>query len=158
MSTGKWREEGVPHKGWTCVDVTDLGPDEEDRGTCEMCEVAEIRFSHTMVHPEYEGELAVGCICASHMEGDYVGPRERERPLRRRARRRLAWGKRLWSQGGAGVTQTRTRGTDVTVFWDDHLSGWRIRLVKAGRVVQGQKVYPAAADARRAAFDAVLWL
>jgi hypothetical protein len=24
MTTGKWREPGVPHRGWKCVDVEDL--------------------------------------------------------------------------------------------------------------------------------------
>jgi hypothetical protein len=45
--TGKWSRAGVPHKGWECVDVEDL---ENDRAICEMCEVTEIRYVHTMVH------------------------------------------------------------------------------------------------------------
>jgi hypothetical protein len=32
---GKWAQTGVPHKGWHCVGVEDLGAPEE---TCEMCE------------------------------------------------------------------------------------------------------------------------
>ena len=33
---GRWSEPDLPHKGWTCVDTQDLGP-EEDGGwiTCE---------------------------------------------------------------------------------------------------------------------------
>jgi hypothetical protein len=32
---GKWSQRGVPHKGWTCIGVEDLG--REDRAICEMC-------------------------------------------------------------------------------------------------------------------------
>jgi hypothetical protein len=40
MITGKWIQPGVPHKGWTCVDIEDLdAPD----SICEMCEVQEER-------------------------------------------------------------------------------------------------------------------
>jgi hypothetical protein len=30
-----------------------------------------------MEHPEFSGTLAVGCVCAEHMENDYLGPRLR---------------------------------------------------------------------------------
>ncbi len=54
---GKWSQLGVPHRGWTCVLVDDLG----DLGSiCEMCEVQEIRYVHHMQHPNYPDELA-GC-------------------------------------------------------------------------------------------------
>lgn len=32
---GEWAQCGVPHKGWTCVDIEDLG---EPSAVCEMCE------------------------------------------------------------------------------------------------------------------------
>ncbi len=32
-----------------------------------------------MAHPDYPDELACGCVCAEHMEGDYQRPREREK-------------------------------------------------------------------------------
>ena len=36
MTTGKWAQAGVPHKGWVCEDIEDAGaPD----FTCQMCEV-----------------------------------------------------------------------------------------------------------------------
>jgi hypothetical protein len=61
MATGKWREPGVPHRGWSCVDVEDLGqPD----ATCGMCEVQVIRYVHTLEHPDYPEALHVGCVCA----------------------------------------------------------------------------------------------
>jgi len=42
-ATGKWSQAGVPHRGWTCVDIDDLG---EPSATCEMCETQEIRYVH----------------------------------------------------------------------------------------------------------------
>jgi hypothetical protein len=77
--TGKWSRAGVPHKGWRCEDVEDL---ERDRAICEMCEVAEVRYVHTMVHASW-GRLRVGCVCAGNMEGDYVGAVAREAAVRR---------------------------------------------------------------------------
>lgn len=40
-ATGLWREPGVPHKDWTCVDIEDLG---EPDHICEMCKVQEVRM------------------------------------------------------------------------------------------------------------------
>lgn len=71
---GKWSIPGVPHKGWTCTSVEDLGAPDE---TCEVCETRDIRYVHHMQHPDYPESLAVGCICADHMENDYEGPRSR---------------------------------------------------------------------------------
>ena len=31
FGTGKWRQQGVPHRGWTCIDIEDLG---EPAHTC----------------------------------------------------------------------------------------------------------------------------
>lgn len=56
---GKWSDPGVPHKGWSCVGIEDLG---EPSQTCEMCESIDIRCAHVMSHPDYPGELAVGCV------------------------------------------------------------------------------------------------
>jgi hypothetical protein len=85
--TGKWRQPGVPHRGWTCTEVVDLFDDGDDFETCEMCETAQIRYAHIMTHPDYSDALAVGCICAEHMEQDYVGPKRREREFRQRQTR-----------------------------------------------------------------------
>ena len=68
---GKWSQTGVPHRGWACVGIEDL---EEPAQFCEMCESVEIRYVHLMEHPDYPETLGVGCICAEHMEEDYVNP------------------------------------------------------------------------------------
>ena len=72
---GKWSQPKVPHKGWACVGFEDLG---EPSAICEMCEHQEIRYVHTMRHPEYPELLNVGCVCAEKMEADYRSARWRE--------------------------------------------------------------------------------
>ena len=73
-ATGKWTQPGVPHKGWVCVDIEDLGSPDH---VCEMREVQDVRYVHLMTHPDYAGKLRVGCICAGHMEGDSSRARDR---------------------------------------------------------------------------------
>ena len=62
---GRWSEPDLPHKGWTCADMEDLGP-EEDGGwiTCEMCQCSELNAYH-MTHPDHDEMLRVGCVCAA---------------------------------------------------------------------------------------------
>lgn len=42
-SFGKWSQQGVPKKGWTCIGFEDLG---EPSTQCEMCENQDIRYVH----------------------------------------------------------------------------------------------------------------
>lgn len=63
--TGKWTQAGVPHKGWTCIDIEEL---EEQDHLCEMCEARHIRFVHVMEHSDHGETLRVGCVCAGHMD------------------------------------------------------------------------------------------
>jgi len=77
---GKWSQAGVPHKGWICVAMEDQG---DDWKLCEMCEHVDVRFVHVMTHPDWEGDLRVGCICAGNMEQDVVGAELREKVWRR---------------------------------------------------------------------------
>ena len=78
-TTGKWCDESVPKRDWKCVGVDDL---EIASHLCEMCEAHIVRFVHTMAHADY-GVLAVGCICAGHMEGDLDSAHRREGALKR---------------------------------------------------------------------------
>ena len=54
----------------------------------EMCGNEKIRYVHIMTHPEFPGELRVGCICACHMTDDYENPEARERDLKNRVQRK----------------------------------------------------------------------
>jgi DNA helicase-2/ATP-dependent DNA helicase PcrA len=85
---GKWSKEGIPHKGWVCIDIEDMG---YPAITCEMCEFQIIRYVHYMKHKEYPEILKVGCICAGNMEGDLVNARKRDDFMRSRSDKRKRW-------------------------------------------------------------------
>ena len=111
--TGKWSQPGVPHKGWICIDIEDLG---EPSATCEMCETQEIRYVHHMQHPQYPEVLGCGCVCAGHMEGDYEGARQRETVMRNASARRRKWLTRDWRVSRGGNPFLNVAGYNVVVY------------------------------------------
>lgn len=152
---GKWSQPGVPHRGWVCVDVTDL---EEPAETCEMCESTTIRFVHHMHHDAYPEELGVGCICAEHMEEDYERPRQREQALRGRARQKKAWRYRPWKESRKGNLYLKTEGYVLTVFAQG--DGWRVCVAEAegsNAPSYGNLTFATMQEAQLAAFNALLW-
>ncbi len=110
---GKWSEPGVPHRGWHCVDVEDLG---EPSQLCQMCEGVDVRYVHHMQHADYPDVLAVGCVCAEHMEEDYAGPRRREERVKKAARRRASWARRAWNLSRKGNFYINAEGFNITIF------------------------------------------
>lgn len=157
--SGKWRQRGVPHKGWTHVDTEDL---DEPSETCEMCEAVEIRYVHIMEHPDYDGPLRVGCVCAENMSGDKLGPKRRERELANAASRRRNWLTRKWRESRKGNPFLNTKGYNVAVYRVG--GGWSYRIVKdnplagyiAGEVSRkwdSRRVYETEDRAKLAAFD-----
>jgi hypothetical protein len=152
---GKWSQPGVPHKGWSCAGIEDL---EERSQPCEMCESVEIRYVHLMEHPDYPEIIGVGCICAEHMEEDYVGPRLREKKMRSRTRRRKTWAKRNWSTSARGNWYLNTHGFNVVVFETaDKRWGLRVTHRASGRGQFGRRRYETEARAKHAALDALIW-
>ena len=81
-----------------------------------MCESIEIRFVHLMEHSDYPEVLGVGCICAEHMDQDYIGPSLREKKLRSKAQRRKTWANRNWHNSAKGNFYLNTEGFNLTVF------------------------------------------
>lgn len=110
---GLWEKKGVPQRGWSLVESTDLG---EPIATCEMCDNERVRFIHVMRHPDHKGDLGVGCVCAEKMTDDYVGPRLREAKMRNRASRRLRWLTRTWRVSSKGNDYLNVDGINVTVY------------------------------------------
>jgi hypothetical protein len=120
---GKWSQEGVPHKGWTCIDIEDLG---EPGMICEMCESQVIRYVHLMEHTGYSGVLRVGCVCAGHMEGDLGNAKVRDDFMKSRARKRSHWLSRKWKLSVKGNEYLKADGFIITVFmkvgsWSAHV-------------------------------------
>jgi hypothetical protein len=109
---GLWRIAGVPHTGWCCIDMEDMGSPCE---VCEMCEVVVIRYVHVMTHEDYPRALRCGCICAGHMETDRAGARKREGALKNRMKRRETWLGRSWRTSAKGNMYVRSNGLVAVV-------------------------------------------
>lgn len=90
-----WNKAGIPHKGWVCVKMEDLG---EPEFTCEMCGKEEIRFKHHMFHELENKQIAVGCVCAGAMQNGYENALEREYEFRKMVSRLDTFLKKPWSE------------------------------------------------------------
>ncbi|MEF9893763.1 MAG: hypothetical protein RR738_10565 [Anaerorhabdus sp.] len=121
-----WDIKGVPHKGWTCVGMIDLGEDAADMDfetrraelyeECEMCNQEGIRYVHIMEHPQYDRQLRVGCVCAEKMENDYFAPRDRENALKNRHSRKINFLKRDWQYRANGNLVLKYKGRYITIM------------------------------------------
>lgn len=148
---GKWSAPGVPHKGWACITTDDLGSD--NMQTCEMCEASEIRYAHTMTHPDHQGPLVVGVVCAGHMEQDVRLARERERRVRNHSSRRERWPQSQWRVSRAGHEYRDLGGYRCLVqHWPQ---GWQLKVLSLsdGEWVNGRKRFATAEQAKLAGFD-----
>lgn len=150
---GKWSHKGVPHKGWTCIDVEDRGvPD----WICEMCETQSIRFVHYMEHRDYDQILGVGCVCAGNLEESVARARERDDQMRSRAGKRSRWLARKWKVSMKGNDWIEDEGYRITVYAKD--GGWGATVATDGFVHHARGVYTTPARAKLAAFDLVTTL
>ena len=91
------RELGAPLENWNCREVVD---GETADFICELCSCQKVRYIPVMEHPEYNGELNVGCICAGSLEGDLIAARERDDAARRKSSRRANFRKKKWEEQG----------------------------------------------------------
>lgn len=111
---GKWSNPGVPKKGWTCINVEDLGAPSQ---RCEMCEAVDVRYVQYMSNPRYEGILACGVVCAGHMEENLVSAQAREKTLRSTSGKRTRFpARRGWAVNKNGNPQIKVSGFRVTMF------------------------------------------
>ena len=147
---GKWSDPGVPHRGWHCIDLEDLG---EPLQQCEMCEAQEIRYVHHMKHPAYPKTLGVGCVCAGHMEQDLLGARARDALIQARASKRRRWLTRRWKVSAKGNEWLQTDGYRVIVY--PKASAWGVTVVDVATdgTTHGRRFHPSPDRAKLAAFD-----
>jgi hypothetical protein len=158
--SNKWNTPGVPHKGWSCVEVYDLrgegqSAEETVYATCEMCGNEKIRYVHIMEHQGLDGSLKVGCVCAEKMSEDYTGPRRLEAELRSRSERRKKWLGRKWRTSAKGNSFVNVDGNNIVVYPDGWGQGWfTFRINKAsGGVIFSPLNYSNMEFAKMAAFD-----
>ena len=152
-ATGKWTQRGVPHKGWTCIDIEDLGSPDH---ICEMCEVQDVRYVHVMEHSDYDLALRVGCVCAGHMEEDLVGARKREESFKANRSRRARWLTRQWRTSYAGNSYLNTDGFNIVVYPVGDGFGARIEHRETGWSQMSKRSYDTVEHAKLAAFDAMI--
>ncbi|MDE6989964.1 MAG: hypothetical protein K2P42_04835, partial [Lachnospiraceae bacterium] len=101
-----WKSDDVPHDGWTCSGIEDLGA---PVGICEMCGYQIIRYAHHMEHPRYHS-LTAGCVCAGRMEGDIEAAKRREADYKNRESRRASFFKKKWKYSKKGNEYLKTDG------------------------------------------------
>ncbi len=142
-----WKREDVPHSGWSCTGVDDLG---EPAGICEMCGYQIIRYVHHMEHPRYRS-LAVGCVCAGKMEGDIGEAKRREAEFKKRQSRRLHFFERKWKVSQRGNEYLKIDGHVVVLYHIPRGQVWKYSLDNEF----GKASYPTRERAMAGAFEAL---
>jgi hypothetical protein len=123
-----------------------------------MCEVAEIRYAHQMIHPDYPDTLAVGCICAGFMEQDCERARSRERNFVNELGRRRNWLARKWRRSARGHEYLNTDGFNIVIY--RRPDTWASRIVRrsGGKPLESKRRYPTSDAAKLGALDGLLWI
>ncbi|MCR5652951.1 MAG: UvrD-helicase domain-containing protein [Ruminococcus sp.] len=119
-----WKRDDVPHSGWTCVGVSDLGA---PVGVCEMCGYQIIRYVHHMTHPSYR-PLDVGCICAGKMEGNLEQAIKRENDFKNKEARRKNFMKRKWKTSKNGNQYLKIKDHIIVIYLKNDGVRWSYSL------------------------------
>ena len=141
-----WKRGDVPHSGWECVGIIDLGA---PVGVCRMCGHQIIRYVHIMRHPDWYRTIGAGCVCAGRMEGDPEAAKAREAAFKNRAARRETFLKTPLRRSRNGHEYLKYKGEMVTLLEDRFRPGtWK-------HVLRGQfsAGYATKEEALAAAFD-----
>jgi hypothetical protein len=152
-----WDTSGIPHKGWRCLDVTDVcqegeTAEESSYEICQMCGHERIRFVHIMRHEAQALDLRVGCVCACKMMDDYELPKIREREARNRTARRSKWLTRKWQISRNGRPWIKAGDYHVVVCVESgNPHSFRLYINKK----RGARTYDSEPSAKLAAFDAI---
>ena len=115
-----WKRDDVPHEGWVCVNIIDLG---EPVGTCRMCGHQIIRYVHVMQHPDYYRTIGAGCVCAGRMEGNPDAARERENAFKNRQARRETFLRMPLKRSRNGHEYLKYKGEIITLLEDKFKKG-----------------------------------
>ncbi len=116
-----WKRSDVPHQGWECIDVIDLGA---PVGVCRMCGHQIIRYVHVMYHPSYPKRIGAGCVCAGRMEGNPQAAKEREAAFRNWQARRETFLRLPLKRSRNGNEYVKYRNEIVTVLKDKFRDGY----------------------------------
>lgn len=142
-----WKRDDVPHTGWICEGVTDLGG---PYGVCQMCGYQIIRYVHHMYHPEY-GRIDAGCICAGKMEGNIEAAKEREQEAKNKASRRENFKKRKWKTSRNGNSYIKVKDHIVVLYRRKTDNVWKYSIDNVFCV----EIFETKEEAQMAAFEAL---
>ena len=116
-----WKRSDVPHEGWTCEAIYDLG---EPVGICRMCGHQIIRYVHVMRHPAYPRAIGAGCVCAGRMEGDAERARQRENAFKNRQSRLETFLRTPLKRSRNGNEYIKYKGEIITILRDKYKEGY----------------------------------
>ena len=116
-----WKRDDVPHEGWTCEAIYDLG---EPVGICRMCGHQIIRYVHVMSHPQFARKIGAGCVCAGRMEGDVERARERENAFKNRQARLETFLKIPLKRSKNGNEYIKYKNEIITILRDKYKEGY----------------------------------
>ncbi len=119
-----WKREDVPHLGWHCTGVSDLG---SPAGICQMCGYHIIRYVHHMVHPDHS-PLDVGCVCAGRMEGDVEGAKQRERDFKNKQKRYISFKERPCRMSKNGNLYSKMKGHLIVYYKVASSTLWKFSI------------------------------
>ncbi|MBO9616015.1 MAG: hypothetical protein J7619_25200 [Dyadobacter sp.] len=146
-----WSTAGIPHKGWEYETVIDLKEEGEDYETCMMCGKEEIRYVHIVSHDEVAETYRVGCVCAEKMTSDYVNPKERQRKLENRAKRKENWKYKEWKQSQKGNQYFKFEGHLLLIYTDKRSGKFRCKIDETF----GSKSYNYVSEAKAGIFEKI---
>lgn len=155
----RWNKKDIPHKGWFLVDVIDVrGNGESISETtyekCMMCSNEKIRYVHIVSHPDFSGNLNVGCICAEKMTNDYITPKALEKKLRNKTQRRNNWLKKNWQISSKGNTYLKFKDNLITIIRDSKTNKYKCCVNN----VWGKKLFTTIDAAKIATFNGLEYL
>ena len=147
---GKWSQPSVPHKGWKCIDIQDLG---EPLEICEMCEKNEIRYVHYMKHQDYPDILAVGCVCAGNMEENTIIAKKRDDFMKSRSNKKKKWLDKKWKLSKKGNLYIESDG--FIIILKNNGSYWSANIKNEFKNINiwSKRKYSTKNEVKLAAFD-----
>ena len=118
-----WNKQGLPHKGWSCVNVVDSG---HASSKCEMCGNGTVRYLHYLEHDEFDGQLKVGSECSQKLAENYSNASAVEDYIKRYPKEKEKWPAK-WKKSKKGntyfVENEYPKERLVTVFPDKQNRG-----------------------------------
>lgn len=141
-----WKHDDIPHSGWRCEGITDLGA---PVGICGMCGYQIIRYVHNMVHDDYPRKIGAGCICAGKMEGDVEAARKREQEFKNKQSRLETLLTRKWKRSKNGNEYIKIKDHLIVLYC--HESKWKYAVDSQF----AKERFPSREDAVSAAFEII---